>query len=234
MANPVNGNNVVVYYHDVALNEDIPFACASEASLSIQTDLLEVTNISSAFFKEFVGDVNSWNISGSGFTILSNQWNYFHIADLITNRTTFLVKFVIDNGGALGLTIFSGNIIVTNYQLSGNYDQLSAYSFQLQGTGAYSTSGTVVTPSGSIIISGTTLQVFQVTAVGGETSIVFPGTIGLDAVYASRGGITIQSLAFAGSPIPPVNGVWVSATGQLNIPTSNPAGVGELFLVLAQ
>lgn len=233
-AQPITGNNVILYYHNEDDNTDVPFACNKDCQLTIQASVKEVTNYQSAFFRDFKTDVIEWSIAGTGFTILNDQWNYFHIADLITNRTRFLIKFVLDNGGALGLSIFAGTVIVTNYQLGGTFDQLGTCTFQLQGCGAYSTSGTVVTPSGSIIISGTTLQVFQVTAVGGESSIIFPGTAGLDAVYASRGGSTIQQLAFAGSPVPPVNGVWVSATGQLNIPTDNAAGAGELFLVLAQ
>lgn len=233
-AQPITGNNVILYYHNEDDDTDVPFACNTDCQLTIQASVKEVTNYQSAFFRDFKADVIEWSVSGSGFTILNNQWNYFHIADLITNRTRFLIKFVLDNGGALGLSIFAGTVVVTNYQLSGTFDQLSTCSFQLQGCGAYSTSGTVVTPSGSIIISGTTLQVFQVTAVGSETSIVVPGGIGLDCVYASRGGSTIQALAFAGSPVPPVNGVWVSTTGQLNIPTDNAAGPEELFLLLLQ
>ena len=71
-------------------------------------------------------------------------------------------------------------------------------------------------------------------ASGGETSITFPGTTGLDAVYASRGGLAIQPLAFAGSPTDPNGGVWNTTTGQLDLPTTNPAVSGENFLILAQ
>ena len=233
MANPINGRNVVLYYHDDVLDEDIAFACATSCTLQSSTSLKEVTNINSAFYKEFKADVNSWQIQGSGLTILNTQWNYFHLIDQQLNRTSFTVKFVIDNGGALGLTIFSGEVIITSIEMTGNDDQLSTYTFSLQGTGSPSTSGTVVTPGGSIIISGTTLQVFQVTASGGETSITFPGAILLDAVYGSRGGLTFQPIQYAGTPTGN-GGTWVTSTGAMTLPADNPAVAGEYFLILAQ
>jgi predicted secreted protein len=231
MANVVNGRNVVLY----KLNDDLTstaFAYATEASLSIQTEVKEVTNQSSAFYREFKPDVISWGIAGSGFVILNTEYNYISLAALIADREAFTVQFVIDNGGALGLSIFSGSVIITGYELSGTNDSLASYAVKLQGTGAYSTSGTVVTPSGTIIISGTTLQVFQVTAAGGETSITFPGTIGLDCLYASRGGTTVQPLAYVSTPTAPNGAVWQTTTGVLDL--ANAAVAGELFLILAQ
>jgi len=233
MATEVNGRNVVLY----KLNNDLTstaFACATNATLSIQTDTIEVTNQSSAFFHEYKPNMIGWSMSGSGFVILNTEYNYISTAALIAARAAFTVQFVIDNGGALGLSIFSGSVILTSYELTGGDDTLATYSIQLQGTGAYSTSGTTVTPSGTIIISGTTLQVFQVTAVGGETTITFPGTIGLTMLYGSRGGLGIQPLAYTGSATDPNGGVWNTLTGVLSLPATNPAVVGELFLILAQ
>lgn len=234
MADVVQGSEVVLYYYDTDTLESIPFACANQCRFSLQTELLEVTNQSSADYRDFEGDLGSWAIDGSGFTILNDQWNYFQLLTQAKNKTRFVAQFVLDNGTALGLTIVQGTVIITSIEIDGTFNELSSYTFQLQGCGAFSTSGTVVTPGGSIIISGTTLQVFQVVASGGETSITFSGTTGLDAVYASRGGTSIQPLAFVGSPTDPNGGVWDTATGQLNIPTTNPAVSGENFLLLAQ
>ena len=230
----ISGSDIVLYKYDSVLAKDIPIACGLEANLSIVSELKEVTSQTSARYREFRPDINSWSISARGLTFLNDQYNYSYLMTAIKNQETFLIKYVIDNGTILGLTIFSGNVYITNYEMTGTFDEISTYTIQLQGTGTFSLSGTVVTPGGTVIISGTTIQVFQVVASGGETSINFSGTTGLDAVYASRGGTTIQPLAFAGSPTDPNGGVWNTTTGQLNIPTTNPAFAGENFLLLAQ
>lgn len=231
-ANLVNGRNVVLYQYDSGTGLSTPFASATQADISIQTSMREVTNESSAYFREFKPDINSWEVNCSGFVILSTQYNYLTLANLITNRTSFTIKFVIDNGGIYGLSIFTGTVYIKSFQLNGGDDTVAAYSVSLQGTGEYSTSGTTISPSGTVLISGTTVQVFQVTAAGGETSIVFPGAIGLSALYASRSGTGIQPLAYSGSPTSPNGGVWTASTYTLTISTA--AVAGELFLILAQ
>lgn len=232
MATEVNGRNIMLYQYDSDTGISVPFGCMNNASLLVESSVREVTNEQSAFYKEFKNDVNSWSISGSGFIILNDQYNYFYILTQIANRSAITVKFVIDNGGTLGLSIFTGQVIITSIQIDGTDDSLATYSVTMQGTGEYSTSGTVITPGGTTIISGTTLQVFQATATGGETSITFSGAVGLDCVYASRGGTTVQPLEFTGLPTAPNGGVWVTSTGVLDL--SQAAFAGELFLILAQ
>jgi predicted secreted protein len=228
----VNGRNVVLYQYDSGTGLSTPFASATAADISIQSSMREVTNESSAFFREFKPDINSWEINCSGFIVLSTQYNYLTLANLITNRTQFQIKFVIDNGGIYGLSIFTGNVYIKSFQVSGGDDTLATYSVSLQGTGQYSTSGTTISPSGQVIVSGTIVQVFQVTAAGGETSIAFSGALGLTALYASRSGSSIQPLAYSGSPTAPNGAVWTASTYSLTLSTA--AVTGELFLLLAQ
>jgi predicted secreted protein len=228
MAELINGRNIILYKYDETTYEDIPFACATASSLSIQTDGREITSQSSAFFREFVPDVTSWSLSCSGFMILNTEYNYLALLDLITNRTLFTVKFVIDNGTVLGLSIFTGQVYISSFTLDAPDDQLGTYSVELTGTGAYSTSGTTVTPGGIIITGGSIVQVFQATATEGQTNITFAGAIGLELLYASRGGIAVQPIGtLTGN-----GGTWDIATGVLTLAT--PAVDGELFLILAQ
>jgi predicted secreted protein len=227
MGELINGRSIILYKYDETTYQDIPFACATTASLSIQTDVREVTSQSSANYKEFTPDLNSWTISASGFTILNTQYNYLNLLGLITNRTMFTAKFVIDNGGVDGLSIFVGRVILTNYTLDGTDDQLSTYSVQLQGSGAYSLSGTIA-EGNTIIIQSTTVQVFQSTTVEGQTSITFAGAIGLELLYASRGGIGAQPLFLLVG-----NGcTWDDATGTLTLATE--AVEAENILILVQ
>jgi predicted secreted protein len=228
MAELINGRNIILYKYDETTYEDIPFACATASSLSIQTDGREITSQSSAFFREFQPDVISWSMTASGFMILSTEYNYLALLDLVTNRTLFTVKFVIDNGTVLGLSIFTGQVYISSFTLDAPDDVLGTYSVELTGTGAYSTSGTTVTPGGIIITGGSIVQVFQTTATDGQTSITFAGAIGLELLYASRGGIAVQPIGtLTGN-----GGTWDIATGVLTLAT--PAVDGELFLVLCQ
>lgn len=231
MSNLVNGRNIMLYKYDATTYEDIPFACATNAILSVQTSTREKTNASSAFYREYKPDVIGWTISATGLVTLNTEYNYLLLLDLVTNRTTFTVKFIIDNGGVLGLSIFTGQVFISSFSIDAADDTLSTYNVELTGTGAYSTSGTTVTPGGIIITGGSIVQVFQATATDGQTSITFAGAIGLEMLYGSRGGIAIQPLAYVGSPSGN-GGVWDISTGTLTLAT--PAVDGELFLILAQ
>ena len=228
MAQLINGRNIVLYYYDETTYEDVPFACATASTLAIQTETKEITSQTSAFFREFKPDVISWNISASGFMILNTEYNYLAILGLVTNRTMFTAKFVIDNGTVYGLSIFTGRVVITSLTLDGQDDQLGTYSLELQGSGQYSISGTTVTPGGIIITGGSIIQVFQAVAAEGQSTFTFSGAIGLDLLYASRGGISIQ-------PIGTLTGngaTWSDGTATMTLAT--PSVEGEQILILAQ
>jgi predicted secreted protein len=231
MAELINGRNVMLYRYDGTTYEDIPFACMLSCTLSVNLSLREVTNAASSNYAESEADLLSWSISGSGFTILNTQQNYLTLLDYITQREKITVKFVIDNGGVLGLSIFTGQVFISSFSIDAADDTLSTYNVELTGTGAYSTSGTTVTPGGIIITGGSIVQVFQATATDGQTSITFAGAIGLEMLYGSRGGIAIQPLQYVGTPSGN-GGTWDISTGTLILAT--PAVDGELFLILAQ
>ena len=232
MAKEINGRNIVLYKYDSVSNTDIPFACSTSCGLSIQNDLKETTSQTSAYFKEYKQNLTTWSISVSGFTILNTEYNYLLIVNLIAERNSFLVKLVIDNGTIEGLTIFSGQVIINSFELSGTDDALSTYTGSLQGTGAYSLSGTIVTPGGIIIVAGTAIQVFQVVATEGQTTFSFPTAVGLTMLYGSRGSMGIQPLAYSLQPTEANGGLWNTVTGDLTL--TNAAVAGEPILILAQ
>jgi hypothetical protein len=228
MAELINGRNVMLYYYKASTYEDIPFACMTSCSLRLSMSLRDVTNASSANHTESEPDLISWGITGGGLMILNTDQNYLSIADLFAQRLPITVKFFIDNGTVLGLSIFTGQVYISSFTLDAPDDVLGTYSVELTGTGAYSTSGTTVTPGGIIITGGSIVQVFQTTATDGQTSITFAGAIGLELLYASRGGIAVQPIGtLTGN-----GGTWDIATGVLTLAT--PAVDGELFLILVQ
>jgi len=228
MAELINGRNVVLYKYDGTTYESIPFACATECTLTNNLELKEITNQSSANFREFKPDMNSWSISGSGFVILNTEYNYLSQLGAIINRELLTVKFIIDNGGVNGLSIFTGTCYLISHTTVGADDNLSTYSIQLQGTGVPSLAGTTVTPGGVIITGGSIVQVFQLTATEGQTSLTFSGAIGLDLLYGSRGGITIQPIGTLSGN----GGTWNISTGVLTLAT--PTVDGEEFIIMCQ
>ena len=225
----VIGNNVTLYKHDEAEAIDIPFACMRTAELSVEIDEKITTSQSSAYWESSKPNIGRWSISGEGLITLNDQYNYLMILQAIKDREVFLVKMVIDNGTALGLTIFSGQAWFTSCMVSGNYEDVAMYSITLKGSEEYSLSGTTVTPGGVIIIGGTALQVKQATATEGQTSFTVSGGIGLDLVYASRGSSVIAPIGSAGDFNSGIT--WNTVTGVATIYSGAAAGESMVFLL---
>ena len=222
MASVINGTNIVLYYYDNDLAEGVPFGASTNCSFESSTDQVEVTSQSSAWFKEFKNDVITWSVKCDGFIALTATYNYAFLAQLQLDRTPITIKFAIDNdnGGAtvLGYTIFTGLANLTSLTINGPVEGVSTYSVSLQGTGSYSITGIQVEP-GLVIIGGSSVQMYDYTAAGGETTITWPTTIGLSCVSVSRGGIEVRSISTTGTPTGE-NVRFNSATGVLTFATA--------------
>ena len=216
MADNVIGKNIMLYYHEPSSVEypdgrDIPFSCSTDCSFNVSVDQKEVTSQTSAWFREYKNDVGNWSISCNGLITLAG-YGYLFLLNQQKNRTTILVKFVIDNG-VDGLVIISGNCNLTSLDINAPYKDIATYSVTLQGTGAYGTSGATIDPSGVVITGGATIMK-QYTAAGGETTITWTDLIGSDILYVSRGGIDVREILTIGTPVD--NQVlWNTATGTL-------------------
>jgi predicted secreted protein len=210
MADKVNGKNIMLYYHDPITGNDIPFACSTNCTFNVQVGQKEVTSQTSAWYKEFKNDIASWTISCDGLITLNN-YGYLFLLQQQQNRTTILVKFVIDNG-VNGLVIISGNCNLTNLQINGPWKDVATYTCSLQGTGAYGTSGTTISPSGIVIVGGSVFNK-QYVASGSETTITWSDMIGKNCLYVSRGGVDVREIV---STTPTGEQVkWNSTTGVL-------------------
>ena len=206
----VTGKNIMLYYHDPITGNDIPFACSTNCTFNVQVGQKEVTSQTSAWYKEFKNDIASWTISCDGLITLNN-YGYLFLLQQQQNRTTILVKFVIDNG-VDGLVIISGNCNLTNLQINGPWKDVATYTCSLQGTGAYGTSGTTISPGGIVIVGGSVFNK-QYVASGSETSITWSDMIGKTCLYVSRGGVDVREIV---STTPTGEQVkWNSTTGVL-------------------
>jgi predicted secreted protein len=228
MAEPVIGKNIMLYRYDAETETDIPFACSTNCSFNVTVDQKEVTSQSSAWYREYRNDIASWNITCDGLVTLDN-YGYLFLLELQQSRESIIVKFVIDNG-VDGLVIISGNVNLTSLSINGPYKDIATYSVTLQGSGPYGTSGTSITPSGTVIVGGSVYSKGY-TATGGETTITWSDMVGKTCLYVSRGGIDVQNIVVSGTPIDE-EVKWDSITGILTF--SRALGSGEYVRALFQ
>ncbi len=216
MASAVNGTNIILYYYDPETLEGIPFGAATNCTFNVSVEQVEVTSQCSSWFKQFKNDVASWTVDCDGFVAL-NDYSYLFLANLQLSRASILIKFQIDNdnGGAesLGHTVFTGTANLTSLSISGPVENTSTYSVSLQGSGPYTISGTQVTPGG-VVVLGTNVTMYDYTAIGGETSITWAGTVGMSCVTVTRGGVEVRTIGTTGTPTGE-NVVFNTSTGTL-------------------
>ena len=216
---PVNVGARDIYFYTQGTNlasvvttlpNDMPFACSTNCTYSVQVNQREVTSQSSAWYKEYKNDIASWTISCDGLITLNN-YGYLYLLQLQQSRASIFVKFVIDNG-SLGLVIISGNCNMTSLQINAPWKDIATYSVSLQGSGAYGLTGTTINSNGVITIGGSVTNK-QYTAAGGETTITFSDMIGKTCLYVSRGGIDVREIV-SGTPTGEQVG-WNSILGVL-------------------
>jgi hypothetical protein len=219
MASNIQGKNIMLYYQEAPSitypsGRDIPFACSTNCTFNVQVGQKEVTSQTSAWYSEYKIDIASWSINCDGLVTLTG-FNYLNFLNIQQNRTPIQIKFVIDNA-ADGLVIISGTCNLSNFQINAPFKDIGTYSVSLQGTGAYGTTGTSVTPGGTIIIAGGAVYEKEYVATGGQTTITWTDMIGKICLYVSRGGADVRQIVASGATGEQV--AWNSATGVLTFP----------------
>jgi len=177
---------------------DIPFACSTNCSFSVNVDQKEVTSQTSAWYREFKNDIANWSVNCDGLITLEN-YGYLYLLQTQQNRTQIAIKFAIDNG-VNGLVIIAGNCNLTSLQINAPYKDIGTYSVSLQGSGAYSTTGTSINQNGVIIIANGQVYMKFATASGGETTITFADMIGKTCLGFTRGGVEVREILTTGTP----------------------------------
>ena len=227
----VIGNNVLLYWHrtDVDPEVDVAFACSTTCTFNVSVDQKEVTSQSSAWFREYKNDVATWSVACDGLITLTG-FSYLFMLDKQLAREPIEIKFVVDNG-VDGLVVIQGICNISSLAINAPQKDVATYNISLQGTGAYNTTGTSVSPEGIIIVGANPVLTKGYTAAGGETSITFADTIGYACLYVSRGGIDAQSILTSGTPTGD-NVKFISSTGVLTFGRALEAG--EFVRLLAQ
>jgi predicted secreted protein len=231
MASVINGTNIVLYQYNATTGLSVPFGAATNCSFEVSVDQKEVTSQSSAWFKEFKNDVASWSINADGFVALSD-YSYLFLANLQLTRQPILIKFQVDNdngdgSGTLGYSVFTGLANLSSLSLSAGVEAASTYSVSLQGSGAYTISGTQTTPTGVVVVGGNVVM-FDYTAAGGETTVTFSGSIGKVCVSVSRGGVEVRGIATSGVPTGE-NVTFNASTGVITFATARALAADEFI-----
>lgn len=226
MADKVQGKNIMLYYFEAPSvtypsGRDIPFACSTNCTFNVSVDQKEVTSQTSAWYREYKIDIGSWTVNCDGIVTL-NGYGYLNFLTIQQNRTPINIKFVIDNG-VDGLVVISGTCNLTSLQMNGPFKDIATYSVSLQGTGAYTTTGTSVNPSGTVIVAGGVVYTKGYTAAGAETTITYTDMIGKACLYVSRGGVDVQDIIGTGTPIDE-QVKWFSTTGILTFSRALESG----------
>ena len=213
-----------------------PMGASTSCSFESSTDQIEVTSQTSAWFREFKNDITSWTVTCDGFIALSG-YSYLALMQKQLNRASIDVRFSIDNdnadaSGTYGYSIVSGTANITSISLSAPVEGASTYSLSLQGTGAYSITGTQVIDGGSTI-STSSVNSFSYIAAGGETSVTFAGAIGATCISVTRGGVEVRAIATSGTPTGE-NVTFNTATGVLTFATARPLEVDEFVRMIVK
>lgn len=126
-----NGTELGVYISDVLI------AAATDCSLSLNVETIDITTKDSQGFRELLGGVRSGSISVSGLIDYVDASNK-DMADLWTvweTRTAVTVKFSKANE-ATGDLSFSASAILTSLEQSGGTEDTATYSATFELTGA--------------------------------------------------------------------------------------------------
>jgi hypothetical protein len=112
-----------------------PFACATNSSISISGETLEIATISNNSYRSFIGGRQSFTVSGSGLAKMTetsmNGINFFDNFIVGTNTKFKCFLDLIDNQN--NYQSYEFFVIITSISLDSTYGAFPTYSYTLQG-----------------------------------------------------------------------------------------------------
>jgi predicted secreted protein len=208
-----------------------PFGASTNCTFNTSVDQVEITTLATGSYKEYIGSQINWDVSVDGLIALSG-YSYLSLLSKLQNKQSIEVRFSIDNDNGdgsdtYGYSIIAGTCNIVSLDINGPMENASSYSANLQGTGAYSITGTQVIDGGSTI-STSSVNSFSYTAAGGETTVTFAGAIGSACISVTRGGVEVRAIATSGVPTDE-NVSFNSATGVITFATARPLESDEFI-----
>lgn len=124
----VQGKNISCMY-EKSTNVYEAFAYARTASISMQTEMKEVSSPSTGTSKAYIPGRSYWTMACG--CLLSD--NVSTVMALYNNRTSFKVAWGDPQGKK-----FTGTAYIKSLKATGNIHQMATFDIELQGTGALS------------------------------------------------------------------------------------------------
>jgi predicted secreted protein len=104
-------------------------------TLEVNKETVDITNLDSAGWKEFLVDLKDWSISFDGLTTRTGNGDYEELlVDMLATDTAVAVT-ITDSDAS---TTISGTAFLTTLPLTGAVGDKQTFSGNLQGTGALS------------------------------------------------------------------------------------------------
>ena len=129
MANELLSKTASITYGGVAI------AKLTGWSLEINKETVDITNLDSAGWKEFLVDLKDWSISFDGIVTRTGTGDYEELlADMIATDTAVAIT-IADTAAS---TTISGNGFITSLPITGAVGDKQTFSGSIQGTGALS------------------------------------------------------------------------------------------------
>lgn len=136
--NVVNGKDVRLYAY--LLDGYYLFACASEMTLTEQTEVLSTTSPASGNFRTFRTRLSDWKLSLRGLLFLQSDASVMWMAlDLYSDGVRqggLPVKVKLTDESGLEKTI-TGNVFIPSKSITATAGSLAKWQSEFQGSGAY-------------------------------------------------------------------------------------------------
>lgn len=154
MADAVKAEGLVLAYTDGSGNT-YPLACAKDASITINRDVLELAPKSYNTFRRYIPTKRSFTITGSGLVKLvgTTQHGLDFFDDLFTTTDTNYTAYLDIIDAQNNYKMYQFNCYITNLTLSTTVGGFANYDYTLQGNGAF----TELTEIDTYTVSGGTI-----------------------------------------------------------------------------
>ena len=153
MADVVKAEGLVIAY---TLNNDVyPLACAKNASLTISRDFLELAPKTNGLYREFIPARRNFTISGSG--LMKMAQDYMHpfafFEEFFTGTDEKYIAYLDIIDAQNNYRVFQFNCYIQDLTLDSTIGSNVTYSYNIQGTGAF----TELTVVDTYTVSGGTI-----------------------------------------------------------------------------
>ena len=122
----INGTNLLVYVGANAI------ACCTSHSISMSMAQIDVTTKDSNGWSEIIAGLKTWSLSGEGLTQFNVTYGFNDLVSAWRNGTALTVSFKTTN---VDDKVFSGTAYITELSEDAAMEDVTSYSFTMQGSG---------------------------------------------------------------------------------------------------